>query len=367
MELNITAAVLQDMVSRSIKGVGNDKLIPITTKLAIELKDGVLTLTSTDYTNYLYVTKSDVKGDDFYIVIEADKFSKLISKMTCENICLQVEENALVVKGNGTHKIEIPLDESTGLPITFPNPAANLELPEDKKVEVNLSTLKLIVDSCKSSLAVTFEDPQYTGYYLGDRVITTDRQTISGLNKEILPGEKLLAYPKFMELISVLTSDKVSVYSFDDNLVIISPECSIYGKGMEGVDSYEADTIASLLDTPMDNNCSVNTAALLGVLDRASLFLGQYDNSAIKLDFLKDGLQVESIKADSCELIPYISKLDGEEFSCHVDASLFEQLLKSYSNESVTIEYGDDSAIKLVDGDLTFVLCLLDDDEIESI
>lgn len=366
MELNIKTAVLQDMVARSIKGVGNDKLMPITTKMAIELKDNILTLTSTDYTNYLYVRKADVKGDDFYIVIEADKFSKLISKLTCENVSIKVEDAAVVVKGNGIHKIEIPLDESTGEFITFPNPAASLELSVEDEVEVNLTTLKLIVDSCKSSLAVTFEDPQYTGYYVGDRVITTDRQTIAGLNKELLPEKQILLYPKFMELVNVLSAEKVKLYVFDQNVVIDTPDCSIYGKLMEGVESFEADIISTLLDTELDNTCVVNTAALLGVLDRASLFIGQYDNSAIKLDFTSEGLQVESVKADSCELIPYIKEVSNEPFSCHVDATLFEQLLKAYSNESVTIEYGDDSAIKLVDGDMTFVLCLLADDEIES-
>ena len=356
--------VLKDMVARAIKGAGNDKLLPITTKIAIELKNNVLTLITTDCTTYLYIKNADIKGEDFYIVIEAEKFSKLISKLTCENVTLQVEDSALTVIGNGTHKIEIPLDESTGESIVFPDPASKLELPEENCHEVNLSMLKLILESCKPSLAVTFEDPQYTGYYIGKRVITTDRQTVAGLDNKILGDEEILVYPSFMELVNVLTTDKVSVYVFDENVVIASANCSIYGKVMEGLDTFESDTISQLLDMEMQNTCAVNKNLLLSVLDRASLFVGQYDNSAIKLDFTKEGLGVESVKADSTEIIPYANKADVEPFTCYIDSNLLNQQVKAYGDDTVTIEYGDDSAIKLVDGDLVLLVCLLNDDEI---
>ena len=50
MKLSIKTEKLKEMVSRSIKGVGNNKLIPLTSLMAIELKDGKLTLITTDAT-----------------------------------------------------------------------------------------------------------------------------------------------------------------------------------------------------------------------------------------------------------------------------------------------------------------------------
>ena len=364
MKLTMSTEVLKDMVAKSVKGVGNDKLLPLTTKMAIELKNNVLTLISTDYTNYLYIKSDKVKGDDFYIVVESEKFSKLISKLTCDKVTLQVDDSALTVIGNGTYKIEIPLDESTGEFITFPDPASKLELKEEDVTEVNLSTLKLVLESCKPSLAVTFEDPQYTGYYIGERVITTNRETVAGLDNRLLQDNKVLVYPQFMELVNVLTAEKVSVYVFDDNVVIATPDCSIYSKVMEGIEDFEVDTISGLLDTEMENICSVNKSDLLSVLDRVSLFVGQYDNSAIKLSFTKDGLEVTSVKSDSAEVIPYSKKTKSGEFTCYIDAKLFNTQVKAYSNDVIDIEYGDESAIKLVDGDLVLLVCLLDDDEI---
>ena len=60
MKLTINAVKLQEMVSRASKGVGNNKLIPITSLNCIEVKDNVLTLITTDATNYLYITDSQV-------------------------------------------------------------------------------------------------------------------------------------------------------------------------------------------------------------------------------------------------------------------------------------------------------------------
>lgn len=366
MELKMKTEVLKDMVAKSIKGVGNDKLMPLTTKMAIRLRNNILTLITTDGTNYLYVSNNDVKGDDFYIVIESEQFSKLVSKMTSEDISIKLEDNYVTVKGNGIYKIEIPLDESTEEFITFPDPAEKLELKEEDCSSVSLATFKLVLESCKPSLATTYEDPQYTGYYVGEQVITTDRTTVAGLNRNLFGNTKCLVSPKFMELTNVLTADTVSVYTFDNNIVCATPNCSIYGKVMEGVEDFEVDTISELLNTEMSSTCSVNSQALLSVLDRICLFVGQYDNSAIKLSFEKDGLTVESMKSNGVEVIPYVGKADITPFTGYIDVVSFSQQVKAYNNETVTIEFGDDMAVKLVDADLTILVCLLDENEVNN-
>ena len=112
MKLTIKTVKLKEMVAKAVKGVGNNKLIPLTSLMAIELKDATLTLITTDATNYLYISEDKVVGEDFYVVVDANVFSKLISKMTCEDVTLEIKSDiiALQVKGNGTYKIELPLD-----------------------------------------------------------------------------------------------------------------------------------------------------------------------------------------------------------------------------------------------------------------
>ena len=128
MKLALKTEKLKEMVSRAVKGVGNNKLIPLTSLMAIEVKDNKLTLITTDATNYLYVCEDKIVADDFYVVVDANVFSKLISKMTCENVTLEVSSGIWVlnVKGNGNYKIELPLDEN-GEPIKYPDPVDKLD------------------------------------------------------------------------------------------------------------------------------------------------------------------------------------------------------------------------------------------------
>ena len=113
MKLTLKTEKLKEMVSRAVKGVGNNKLIPITSLMAIEVKDNVLTLITTDATNYLYIIEDKVIGDDFYAVVDANVFAKLISKMTCESVTLEITSGVytLVVKGNGDYKMYVSDDK----------------------------------------------------------------------------------------------------------------------------------------------------------------------------------------------------------------------------------------------------------------
>ena len=79
MKLKVNTKKLQDMVSKAMKCASCVGDIPLTGMLALELKEGKLTVTTTDENTYLYLTE-DCTGDDFYVVVDVAIFSKLISK-----------------------------------------------------------------------------------------------------------------------------------------------------------------------------------------------------------------------------------------------------------------------------------------------
>ena len=86
-------------------------MIPITGLMSIELKDHKLTLTTTDAINYLFIVEDKVDGEDFCVVVQAETFAKLISRMTSETVSLELVGEELRVTGNGEYKIDLPLDE----------------------------------------------------------------------------------------------------------------------------------------------------------------------------------------------------------------------------------------------------------------
>lgn len=352
MSLTINTELLKEMVARVVRGASNNKLIPLSSLMLIELSNNELTLVTTDATNYLYITKP-VEGEDFYIVVQAEQFSKLISKLTCQNVVLDITDSALEVKGNGSYKIDIPLDD--GEFIKYPDPLKDIKLNKKSKKEIAFSDIQTILVSCKSALATTFENPCYTGYYVGDRVITTNQETISALNKKLL-GKDVLISSEYMDLLSVMTTDKVTVYIVDNDIVCQSDDCTVYGKLMEEVGDFAYDEISELLDKEFNSSCEFSKSAILSLLERISLFVGDYDDFAIQLLFTEEGLQIESMKSNGVEVIPYIKSNEFSAFKCLMDIRSLTNIIKAYPDDAIVCKYGDDSCLKFESADLTFII-----------
>lgn len=360
MKLTLKTEKLKEMVARAVKGVGNNKLIPLTSLMAVEVKDNVLTLITTDATNYLYITEDKVVADDFYAVVDANTFSKLISKMTCDNITLEIARDVLSVKGNGTYKIELPLDEN-GEYIKYPDPLVNVDLSGAGQVQLNRTTVQVILDTIKPALATTLENPCYTGYYIGDKVVATDTYKIASMNVEVFKNACLLS-AELVDLLAVMNEEKIDVRMTDTDIIFSTHDCVVCGKYMEGIEDYAIDAISDLVDTEFDSKCGVPKSALLQLLDRLSLFVGPYDKNAVHLTFTDKGLQVSSKATSGIELVDYVSSSNFKDFTCTIDIQMLTQEVKAISSDVIEIYYGEDNAIKLVDGNISIVIALLEDD-----
>lgn len=363
MKLTLKTEKLKEMVSRAVKGVGNNKLIPLTSLMAIEVKDNTLTLVTTDATNYLYVVEDKVVADDFYVVVAANTFSKLISKMTCENVSLEVKSSVytLEVRGNGNYKIELPLDEN-GEPIKYPDPVSSLNLSNAIEKTINRTTIQVILDTIKPALAVTLENPCYTGYYMGKQVVATDTYKIASMDVPVFDTPKLIS-PELFELLSVMTKEKIAVYITDTDIVYSTLDCIICGKFMEGIEDFAIDAILGLVESEFPSFCSVPKNNILQLLDRLSLFVGPYDKNAIHLTFTQNGLQISSKAANSIEIVDYAASENFQPFTCAVDIQMLNSEIKSIQNDMIEMYYGENNAIKLTDGNITIIVALLEDTE----
>lgn len=362
MQLKLKTLKLQEMVSKAVKGASSNKMIPITSLMAIELKKNKLTLTTTDATNYLKVIEDKVDGEDFYIVVPVGVFSKLVAKTSVETITLKLKEHVLEVKGNGTYSIELPLDEEGRL-IKYP------EYKFDSKVKgsvINLSTIKTLLNANKSALAVTMELPALTGYYCDDkRVISTD--TFKVCNTEIpLFAEKTLVPPELMELLSLMTEEKITVQSSGSKMLFTTNNMVVYGVQLDGIDDYPVAAIDSFLQTEFSSKCKLPKDALLAVLDRLMLFVTDYDKNGIYLTFTQEGVIVSSKKSTGTELIKYQGSDNFQPFTCCADIALLVSQVKAQEGEVVELWYGQEVSIKMTNGKITQIVALLEDDRAEE-
>lgn len=358
MEFTINTTLLQSMLARALKGVGNNKLIPLTSMIAIEIKNNELRLTTTDGTNYLYITHEYIYDGKFNVVVDAEFLGRLIARTTSETITFKLADTLEII-GNGTYNIELMLDEN-GEPVKFPDPAAELNDLKDGGA-INKALISAILLSLKPALAVTLEQPELTGYYSADKIVASDGFKIAYMKADMLKEPRLIS-AETMNLLEVMPEDKISIGLVDDVMLFTSKDCALYSKAMQYIDDYSIDAMTSYVEREFDARCRISRDSLLSLLERLSLFVTAYDDNAISLVFTDKGLQVSSKSANAVELIPYKESEKHIDYSCEADVKMFMEQIKACASDVVDIEYGDESALKFVDGN-TIQICALYSDE----
>lgn len=364
MVLTMTVELLQSMVAKAVKGASCNKMIPLTSLMAIQWKENKLTLITTDATNYLYITEDKIDAEDFYVVVPVEQFSKLISKMTCTSVRLEVVDGVLNIDGNGHYKMELPLDEE-GEPVKYPDPLNSLPIPPEEfsSESVKLSTMKLILNTAKAALAPADSEVMcYKGYYIGDKVITSDSYKICGINIPVLEEPALLS-PEMIDLFAVFSDEDIRVHRWIKEGVIafISPKCCVYGAEMDCIGDFQVGPITSFLEQEFDSSCKVPRADLLQALDRLALFVSPYDKNVITLTFIQQGVTISSKKTTGSETIPYAESNNFKAFTCPLDIEMFRAQVKASSADMVEIEYGEDNAIKMKDGNVIQIVATAED------
>ena len=99
-QFKIKTDKIQEMISKSVKGAGNNKILPITCRIEIDFKDNTLTLRTTDRVNYLEISTNGIEGENFNLVVDIDKLAKLIMKTTTEYMQFVYENGIFTVIGN---------------------------------------------------------------------------------------------------------------------------------------------------------------------------------------------------------------------------------------------------------------------------
>ena len=362
MYLEIKTYKLNNLLTKAVKGASMNKMIPLTNLMSISAKDDRLTIITTDATNYLYVSEADeFEGDEFEVVVVAELFVKLISKLTSEYVELTMEEDeVLTVKGNGEYKIELPLDEEGNL-IKYPNPAESFDPTYNFKIKRD--DIQKILMTAKASLSTETDAVCYTGYYIGDRIVTTDTEVMCGINRDIgFSKSSVLIFASTMDLLDIMT-DKLVDCSTDNNNGILfrTSNCTVCGKVMDCVDDFQIDVISDLLEMDFDSTCKFKKFELMQALERVSLFVGVYDKNCVYLTFTEDVLCIESMRDNSVETLKYESLENYKSFTCCVDVEMLKTQIKAYTSDYVVMQYGRDNAIKLVDDDTVQIVCLQED------
>lgn len=355
--LKLKTKTLQEMTQKAMKGASHSKVLPLTSMLAIELKENVLTLTTTDFSNYLEIKQDKVEGADFYVVVQADIFSKLIGKLSTEEVTLTVEGNVLTVKSNGTYKLELPVDEDGSL-VQFPEYRKTLDTPY---TFIKLATLKSILTTNKASVAQDLTVPALTGYYIDEKGVLTSDSFVACHNKVTGLNQAFMLPSQVVELFNVLDQEDVSIGVGETDVILDTPNATIYGKLLMEKDNFPVDAINDYLTTTFESKCKLPKDALLSILDRMILFVNTYDKNEVYLTFNNEGITIESKKGTGNETIKYSESVNFKPFTCCIDIEILKAQIQAQQTDVIDLYYGNSSAIKLASGAIVQLVSLSED------
>lgn len=360
--INIKTVVLKRAVGKAIKGASLDKNLPLTNMLGITCKDKTLSVYTTDGINYLTMLEEIDSTEELNVTVPIEIFSKLVAKITSEDIELSLEGAVLMVRGNGNYKIELPTDQG-GL-IDFPVP--NLVTENDDFRTIKTSDIRAIINSNKSSLAKNLTVPCLCGYYVDkERVVTTNEIVACFSSVNLMNDEKLLP-STLVDLLALTDSDTIEYHTaINDkgltNLVFKTNDMSLIGMELGFKEQYPIQPLLDLLNTQTyKGQCKVPKLLLSNVIDRLYLFVDQYDKNSVTFTFNQTGLDISSRKMSGIETINYIESKEFTPYVAIVDVISLKAQLSSFNGEEVTICYGNECVLKLESENATYIMALLE-------
>lgn len=364
MKISVKTMELKKMVTRAAKGASNDKMLPLTSMLCIEKTKegtgGILNLITTNGKDTTFVIGNMIPGGDFLCVVPVDLFSKLVTKLTCEKVSLEVTEGILTVSGNGTYKIPIPMD--TDGPVIFPKPSTETD---SEPINVKMSTIRSIIATNKPSLSTSVEDDCLCAYHVHDAVVTTNEDVIC-VNETSVTPDPVLISREMMDIISIADADDVNIYINGSVIVMDAGTMLVHGPAHSGIEEFPIEDIKDYANTEFPSSCAVSKAAVKNLMDRLALFIEPYDRNGAYFTFTKDSLQISSKRSSICENIEYKSSKGFKEFSCCVDVPTFKAMTDCIPGDLIEIHYGDASAdqptLKISGSGVSIIMCLMNDD-----
>ena len=355
----VETKVLQNMLKKVVKCASVASNNVMTSLLNVVVESGVLRISKTDARNFFDVTAS-VDTDDLEFTVVTDTFSQIVSKITTKDLTITKKDDCVVVKGNGTYKIPLMLD-AEGSEIEFPR-----YIVRNAKYSgtVSRSDIQKILECNKPSVGVpnAVAIPALTAYYVtSDAVVTSDTFRVCVNDLSLFDFDCLIPASSF-DLLGLFDSD-VDYVADDECIEFKSSNMRLFTSFMnDKIDDFPIDKCKAFAESKFPSSCVLNKTAVLAATDRLALFIKQNDDKAIRFNFTKTGVILESPDRTAVEQVDYMSSKDFSEFSCMIKTDSIKKQFNAISGEAVDISYGIDPFIVIKDGDdVVYVTALLRD------
>ena len=358
---------IQQICKGIADAVDSSQLSVLTEALELKVQDQILYLAVTNREYYVKVRLNVQKGNTFHATVNAPLFLRLISQITTETVELDVKDNYLTIKGNGTYKLPLIYDgdQPLSLPtISINNKTAQFNIKKD--ILTSISTF-----NSKEIQKGYITHPAQRMYYVDEKgaITFTSGACVNSFTLEqpvkILLDSKLVKLFKLFKEENILftlghevsSGDKIQTrVSFETSTVEIS---AILNSEEKLINAVPVKAIREKAATLYPYAATFNKYALTQAINRLSLFKDS-DKIYNKFEFEKDCVTIYDLEGSNKETICYNNTNSGiaEEaaYTTYLDFADLRAALDTCTESYITLNFGDGAAMTIIRGNICNII-----------
>lgn len=355
---------LKDVCSNMLHAVDSSELSRMTECLELITEDNILNLSVTNGDYFASFKLKLFDDEELHATVNAKLFLNLINKTTTETVELTIQDNSLIIKGNGEYKLPLVYegdDLLTLKPIELQNITSTFTIPSDTlKSILKYNTLELN-KGC-------FTDPIQKLYYVDEEGALTFTSGAC-VNKFSLSNKvKMLLNSNIVKLFKIFNDDDVTfklaqdtrgeivitkVYFSDSNFCLTA----IINNSDESLSLVPVSTARKMAYESFDNVVSVSKNELVQIFERIMLFNDNKLKYYSVFEFNPDSLKIYDSTGDSFETIKYSGgSVIENTYKCAFDVQEVKLILSGYSQEYVTLKFGNNRTMVVQSNDVYCVI-----------
>ena len=366
-QLVIKTDIFKDVCSKILTAVDGTELSIVTETLELQTVENMLIMSVTNREYFAEVKLEMADTYDFHATVNASLFLKLVSQITTEEIQLNVVDNTLVVRGNGTYKLPLIFDgeELLSLPrIDIENKTSSFSIKADILNSI------LTYNSKELSKGV-ISKPIQKLYYV-DELGAITFTSGACVNSFSLPQPiKVLFNNRLVKLFKLFKDGEVAfTLGFD----AISEEI-VQTKVRFESDSVTVTAILSCDDSLLQSvpvggirgranaeypyTVNVNRDAMIQTINRLTLFnsgKSTFSKPYGKFEFDKNSVTIYDYNKENSEVVDYASGEVAEPYTAMLNLNDLKTTLETCVESHLCINFGDSSAVVISRGNIKNVV-----------
>ena len=350
---------LKELCSVILPAVDATDFSSLTDTLELYAHDGRLEFAITNKEYFLDTYIVIEKGVDFKATINANLFLKLISQTTTDTVEFEVDNQSLILKGNGRYKLPLIYDGDK----LFELPKIDI-VNKTKEFILDGNILYSILISNTKQLSVgTLSRPVQKLYYVDEQGCITFTSGAC-VNKFILPeAVKLLLNQRLVKLFKLFKDKSVKVtigedalneeitqtkVKFDVNNLSLT---AILSNDVQMLNQVPVNAIRSRADNVYQHIVGVSKQHVIDAINRIKLFVSDSRSSVpyAKFVFTNDYVVISDLKNENKEQVFYSTEVDNltTEYGMYLDLNELLAILDTCVEQHVTLSFGDNQALIL--------------------